>query len=322
MRYLPDAQRRWKLQTDRRVLLTSGRKKTSCHGRTLLLLYTGKIRHGAAQAFFEGDFRLPPHGGLCLLVGEHRTVDIALTSGLVRGTEFLPYGLAKDCDEVVEARLRLRTEVVGRISVVCRQRMTNAIRDIPRIDEVACLAAIAEDRQWLSLCHALRKDADDAALVLVTLTFTVDIGKAQHDVVEAVELMVEREVTLCHDLCQPIERQWLKWQLFPQWQQVLCYVAIRRRRRGEDHTLHSTLRRAASSTFTVPITFSLASKCGSRIDASTIVWPARCTIASKCPAMMRSRVSGARSSSSQNAKPSAGRCSRTPVDRLSSTVTL
>ena len=202
-------------------------------------LYTGEVRDGAAQAFFEGDFRLPAHECLGLLVGERRAVDVALARGLMRGMELPAHGLAEDRDEVVEARLRLRAEVVGRVDMLRRQRVDDAARDIPRVDEVARLSAIAEDRQPLAARDALRKDADDAALPLVALPLAVDISKAQHDVVEAVELLVERQIMLHRDLRQAVERQRRQRQILRDRQHILRHIAIRRRRRRKDHALHA-----------------------------------------------------------------------------------
>ena len=147
-------------------------------------------------------------------------------------------GLAENRNEVVEARLRLRAEVVGRVRVLRRQCVHDAVRDVTRIDEVARLAAVAEDNQRLALRHALCEDADDATLALVALALTVDIGKAQHDVVEAVERLVEREIALRHDLRQPVERHRCQRQLLLQRQHILFHIAVSRRRRGEDHALH------------------------------------------------------------------------------------
>ena len=127
---------------------------------------TGKVCNSTAQAFFEGDLRLPVERCFCLLVGEHRAIDVTLARGLMRRMQLPADGLAEDRDEVIEARLRLRAEVVGRVRVLRRQRVHDAVRDVARIDEVARLAAVAEDNQRLALRHALCEDADDATLAL------------------------------------------------------------------------------------------------------------------------------------------------------------
>ena len=71
-------------------------------------LRTGKVCNSTAQAIFEGDFRLPVERCFCLLVGEHRAIDVALARGLMRRMQLPADGLAEDRNEVIEARLRLR----------------------------------------------------------------------------------------------------------------------------------------------------------------------------------------------------------------------
>ena len=96
-------------------------------------LRTGKVCNSTAQAIFEGDLRLPVERCFCLLVGEHRAIDVALARGLMRRMQLPADGLAEDRNEVIEARLRLRAEVVGRVRVLRRQRVHDAVRDVARI---------------------------------------------------------------------------------------------------------------------------------------------------------------------------------------------
>lgn len=92
-------------------------------------LRTGKVCNSTAQSIFEGDFRLPVERCFCLLVGKHRAIDVTLACGLVRRMQLPADGLAENRNEVIEARLRLRAEVVGRVRVLRRQRVHDAVRD-------------------------------------------------------------------------------------------------------------------------------------------------------------------------------------------------
>ena len=65
--------------------------------------------------------------------------------------KFMTDNLAEKCDKVVKARLRLCTEIIRRISVLCRECVDNTIGNISCIDEITRLPTATKNCQRVSL---------------------------------------------------------------------------------------------------------------------------------------------------------------------------
>ena len=148
----------------------------------------------------QRDGRSPAERAARAAIGEHGLVDVAGARLKIARLDCLVGDVAEDGDEFLEARLRLRREVVGVVDVLGAERGVDARGDVASVDEVARLLAVALDRERLALGEALREDADDAALAAIALALAVDIGEAQDDEVEAKRLLVEAQVMLDRDL--------------------------------------------------------------------------------------------------------------------------
>ena len=144
--------------------------------------------------------RSPAERAARAAIGEHGLVDVAGARFKVMRFDCLVGNIAENGDELLEARLRLRREVVGMIDMLGAERSVDARGDVAGVDEVARLLAVALDRELLALGEALRENADDAALAAIALALAVDIGEAQDDEVEAKRLLVEAQVMLDRDL--------------------------------------------------------------------------------------------------------------------------
>ena len=155
-----------------------------------------KVFVGAPESFFEGDLRLPVKVALGFGVVQGGAVDIALSGFIVGGGDLFAGDFGEDSDQFFQAGLPGSTEVVGGIGRFGRERVKDAVCDITGINEVAGLISIAENGDALPFSHAFRKDADDAAFPTVSLAFTVDIGKAENDIVYAVSESVKFEIIL------------------------------------------------------------------------------------------------------------------------------
>ena len=88
-----------------------------------------------------------------------------------------------------------------------RPRPRAARDDVADVDEVAALAAVAEDRRLLAARHPLEEDRDDAALEPGVLPRPVDVREAQRDVRGAVDAVPAGEVLLAALLRDPVRRE-------------------------------------------------------------------------------------------------------------------
>ena len=176
------------------------------------------------------------------------TVDVALSRFIVGGDDLFAGDFREDGYQFFQAGFLGSTEVVGGIGRFGRERVKDAVCDITGVNEVAGLISIAENGDALPFCHALRKDADDAAFSAVALPFTVDIGKAENDVVYAVGEAVELEIILGGLFGEAVKGKRLLRQGLGNRERVIGHISIGRCRGGEDDTLDAVFPAALEDT--------------------------------------------------------------------------
>ena len=165
------------------------------------------------------------------------TVDVTFSGFVVGRDDFFAGDFGEDGYQFFQAGFLGRAEVVGGIGRFGRKRIKDAVCDITGVDEVAGLISIAENGDAFPFCDAFRKDTDDAAFPAVTLAFTVDIGKAEDDVVYAIGEAVELEIVLGCLFGEAVEGEGLLRQGLGNRERAIGHIPIGRRRRGEDNAL-------------------------------------------------------------------------------------
>ena len=200
-----------------------------------------KVFVGAPEAFLKGDFRLPVKVALGFGVVQGGAVDVTFSGFVVGGNDLFAGDFGEDGYQFFQAGFLGSTEVVGGIGRFGRERIQDAVCDITSVDEVAGLISIAENGDALPFCHAFRKDADDTAFPAVALAFTVDIGKAEDDIVYAIGEAVELEIILGGLFGEAVKGKWLLRQGLGNRERAIGHIPIGRRRRGEDNALDAVL---------------------------------------------------------------------------------
>lgn len=203
---------------------------------------------GAPESFFEGNLRLPVKVAFRFGVVQGGSVDVALSGFVVGGGDLFAGDFREDSDQFFQAGLPGSTEVVGGIGRFDRECIKDAVCDITGVDEVAGLISIAENGDALPFGNAFRKDADDAAFPAVALAFTIDIGKAEDDIVYAVSEAVELEIILGGLFGEAVEGEWLLRQSLGNRERAIGHISIGRRRRGEDNALNAVFPAALEDT--------------------------------------------------------------------------
>ena len=155
-----------------------------------------KVFVGAPEAFLKGNFRLPVKVALGFGIVQGGAVDVTFSGFVVDGGDLFAGDFGEDGYQFFQTGLSGSAEVVGGIGRFSRERIKDAVCDITGVDEIAGLISIAENGDALPFGDAFRKDADDAAFPAITLAFTVDIGKAENDIVYAIGEAVELEIIL------------------------------------------------------------------------------------------------------------------------------
>ena len=181
-------------------------------------------------------------------VVQGRAVDVALSGFIVGGGDLFAGDFREDGYQFFQTGLPGSTEVVGGIGRFGRERIEDAVCDITGVNEVAGLISIAENGDTLPFGDAFRKDTDDAAFSAVALAFTVDIGKAEDDIVYAVSEAVELEIILGCLFGEAVEGEWLLRQCLGNRESAIGHIPIGRRRRGEDDTLDTVFPTALEDT--------------------------------------------------------------------------
>ena len=207
-----------------------------------------KVFVGAPEAFFEGDFGLPLEVAFGFGVVQGGAVDVALSGFVVDGDDLFARDFREDGYQFFQAGLPGSTEVVGGIGRFGRERVKDAVCDITGVNEVAGLLSITENGDALPFSHAFRKDADDAAFSAVALAFTVNIGKAENDIVYAVSEAVELEIILGCLFGEAVKGKRLLRQGLGNRERAIGHIPIGRRRRGEDDTLDTVFPAALEDT--------------------------------------------------------------------------
>ena len=181
-------------------------------------------------------------------VVQGRAVDVALSGFIVGGNDLFAGDFGEDGYQFFQAGLPRSTEVVGGIGRFGRECIKDAVCDITGVDKVAGLISIAENGDTLPFGDAFRKDADDAAFSAVALAFTVDIGKAENDIVYAVSESVKLEIILGCLFSEAVEGERLLRQGLGNRERAIGHIPIGRRRRGEDDTLDTVFPAALEDT--------------------------------------------------------------------------
>ena len=164
-------------------------------------------------------------------------VDVAF-SGFIVGRDDLFAGyFGEDGYQFFQAGFLGRAEIVGGIGRFGRERIKDAVCDITGVDEVAGLISIAENGDAFPFGDAFRKDADDAAFTTIPLTFAVDIGKAEDDIVDAISEAVELEIVLGCLFGEAVEGEGLLRQGLGNRESAIGHISIGRRGGGEDDAL-------------------------------------------------------------------------------------
>ena len=203
---------------------------------------------GAPESFFEGDLRLPVKVALGFGVVQGGTVDVALSGFIVGGNDLFAGDFRKDSYQFLQTGLLGSAEVVGGIGRFGRERVKDAVCDITGVDEVAGLISIAENGDALPFGDAFRKDADDAAFPSVALAFTVDIGKAEDDIVYAVGEAVELEIILGGLFGEAVKGKRLLRQGLGNRERAIGHIPIGRCGGGEDNALDAVFPAALEDT--------------------------------------------------------------------------
>ena len=164
-------------------------------------------------------------------------VDVAFSGFVVGRDDFFAGDFGEDRYQFFQAGFLGSAEVVGGIGRFGRERIKDAVCDITGVDEVAGLISIAENGDAFRFGDAFRKDTDDAAFPAITLAFTVDIGKAEDDVVDAISKAVELEIILGCLFGEAVEGEGLLRQGLGNRKSAIGHIPIGRRRRGEDNAL-------------------------------------------------------------------------------------
>ena len=176
------------------------------------------------------------------------TVDVALSGFVVGGGDLFAGDFGEDGYQFFQAGFLGSTEVVGGIGRFGRERIQDAVCDITSVDEVAGLISIAENSDALPFCDAFRKDADDAAFPAVALAFTIDIGKAEDDIVYAVGEAVELEIILGCLFGEAVEGEGLLRQSLGNRESAIGHIPIGRCGGGEDDALDAVFPAALEDT--------------------------------------------------------------------------
>lgn len=213
-----------------------------------LLFSFRKVFVGAPEAFLKGDFRLPLEIAFRFGIVQGGTVDVALSGFVVGGGDLFAGDFGEDGYQFFQAGFLGSTEVVGGIGRFGRERIQDAVCDITGVDEVAGLISIAENSDALPFGDAFRKDADDAAFSAVALAFTVDIGKAENDIVYAVSEAVKLEIILGCLFGEAVKGKRLLRQGLGNRERAIGHISIGRRRRGEDNALNAVFPAALEDT--------------------------------------------------------------------------
>ena len=181
-------------------------------------------------------------------VVQRGTVDVALSGFIIGGNDLFARDFREDSDQFFQAGLPGSTEVVGGIGRFDRERIKDAVCDITGVNEVAGLISIAENGDALPFGDAFRKDADDTAFPAVALAFTVDIGKAEDDIVYAIGEAVELEIILGCLFGEAVKGKRLLRQGLGNRERAIGHIPIGRRRRGEDNALDAVFPAALEDT--------------------------------------------------------------------------
>ena len=176
------------------------------------------------------------------------TVDIALSRFVVGRGDLFAGDFREDGYQFFQAGLPGSTEVVGGIGRFGRKRIKDAVCDITGVDEVAGLISIAKNGDALPFGDAFRKDADDAAFPAITLAFTIDIGKAEDDIVYAVSEAVELEIILGCLFGEAVKGKRLLRQGLGNRERAIGHIPIGRRGGGEDNALDAVFPAALEDT--------------------------------------------------------------------------
>ena len=207
-----------------------------------------KVFVGAPEAFLEGDLRLPVKVAFGFGIVQGGTVDVALSGFIVGGNDLFAGDFGEDGYQFFQAGLPGSTEVVGGIGRFGRERFKDAVCDITGVNEVAGLLSITENGDALPFGDAFRKDADDAAFPAVALAFTVDIGKAENDIVYAVSETVKLEIILGCLFGEAVKGKRLLRQCLGNRERAIGHIPIGRCGGGEDDTLDAVFPAALKDT--------------------------------------------------------------------------
>ena len=192
---------------------------------------------GAPESFFEGDLRLPVKVAFGFGVIQGGAVDVTFSGSVVGGNDLFAGDFGEDGYQFFQAGFLGSAEVVGGIGRFGRERVKDAICDITGVNEVAGLISIAENGDALPFGDAFRKNADDAAFSAVSLAFTVDIGKAENDIVYAVSETVKLEIILGCLFGEAVKGKRLLRQGLGNRERAIGHIPIGRCGGGEDDTL-------------------------------------------------------------------------------------
>ena len=176
------------------------------------------------------------------------TVDVALSGFIVGGDDLFAGDFGEDGYQFFQAGLPGSAEVVGGIGRFGRERIKDAVCDITGVDEVAGLISIAKNGDALPFGDAFRKDADDAAFPAVALAFTVDIGKAENDIVYAVSESVKFEIILGCLFGEAVKGKRLLRQGLGNRERAIGHIPIGRCGGGEDDALDAVFPAALEDT--------------------------------------------------------------------------
>lgn len=181
-------------------------------------------------------------------VVQGRAVDVALSGFIVGGDDLFAGDFGEDGYQFFQAGLPGSAEVVGGIGRFGRECIKDAVCDITGVDKVAGLISIAENGDTLPFGDAFRKDTDDAAFSAVALAFTVDIGKAENDIVYPIGEAVELEIILGCLFGEAVEGERLLRQGLGNRERAIGHIPIGRCGGGEDDALDAVFPAALEDT--------------------------------------------------------------------------
>lgn len=148
---------------------------------------------GSGYALFQSHFWFYVQGLYQFFVAQDGALDVSGAGWGVLHFGLVSYGPFEGSDQVVDARFS-SCRYVDRVIAREGQCLYDSRCDVSGVDKIPRLIAIAIDSDWFSLGQKFAEYTDHAAFSFFSLPFAVDVGKAEHRRIEAVQFMVDPHI--------------------------------------------------------------------------------------------------------------------------------